>query len=182
MDMIQDFCLRSEKTDPLELANELMSNRKVLMHGPEHHFLVPAALLTAYYNFTGETNSKKKMLIKARKRSGLVPGGFCGSHGNCGAAVGSGIFFSLISFATPLSSESWQLSNLMTSKCLYHVAMSGGPRCCKRDTYISIREAVDFLREYEGVTLPMNRDIKCTFSHLNKQCIGNKCEFHEDVK
>jgi hypothetical protein len=32
------------------MALNLMKNPQIKMHGPEHHFLVPAVLLAAYYN------------------------------------------------------------------------------------------------------------------------------------
>ena len=35
-----------------------------------------------------------------------IKGGFCGFYGNCGAAVGTGIYVSIITGATPLTRES----------------------------------------------------------------------------
>ncbi|VUT25840.1 MAG: hypothetical protein MOIL_01256 [Candidatus Methanolliviera sp. GoM_oil] len=63
-------------------------------------------------------------------------GGFCGYHGDCGAAVGTGIFISLITDATPLSKHEWKLSNLMTAKSLLSIANHGGPRMLQ-EKYIS---------------------------------------------
>lgn len=43
--------LRKEKgTDPLAIAENVMKNDFVSMHGPEHHFLDGACFLTAIYN------------------------------------------------------------------------------------------------------------------------------------
>ena len=50
IDIIYDYCLRTDKNNPIEMAIELMKNSNINMHGPEHHFLVPAVLLAAYYN------------------------------------------------------------------------------------------------------------------------------------
>jgi len=106
------------------------------MHGPEHHFLVPAVLIAAYYNLNVEYQTKIQNLKIARQRSEKIPGGFCGSHGTCGACIGAGIFFSIITQTTPLSGKTWQQSNLLTGTCLVEIAMKGGPRCCKRDTLL----------------------------------------------
>jgi hypothetical protein len=138
------------------------------MHGPEHHFLVPAVLLAAYYNIKGDTEQKKRKIKAARERSSNILGGFCGFHGDCGAAVGTGIFVSLVTEATPLSIEEWRLSNMMTSKSLYSVAIHGGPRCCKRNTFLSIIEAVKFLEENFGITMRIDKKIRYVFSTLNK--------------
>ena len=89
------------------MAITLMQNPHVPMHGPEHHFLVPAMLLAAYYNTIGEPYRKSRVLGLARERSGLVKGGSCGLLGDCGAAVGTGIFIPIITGATPLSLDEW---------------------------------------------------------------------------
>jgi hypothetical protein len=92
--------------------------------------------------------------------------------------VGTGIFVSLITEATPLSQREWRLSNLMTSRSLLAVANSGGPRCCKRDSFLSIIEAAKFLREHFDVDLPLTRDVKCEFNHLNLECLADECRFY----
>ena len=110
-DLISKTCIQSDSIDPIEIANSLMRSPQVKMHGPEHHFLVPAVLLSAYYNYKKDFVNKKAAIHVAQKRSDAVPGGFCGTHGNCGAAVGTGIFISIITGATPLAEEEWKLSN-----------------------------------------------------------------------
>ena len=92
-------------------------------------------------------------IAKARQRAEHVLGGFCGFYGNCGAAVGTGIFMSLITDATPLSHEEWRLSNLMTARSLLTIAHAGGPRCCKRNSFLAIAEAVRFAQERFGVEM-----------------------------
>jgi hypothetical protein len=148
------------------------------MHGPEHHFLVPAVLLTSYYNIRKEYRETGLMIQEARKRALNVLGGFCGSHGNCGAAVGTGIFISLITNTTPLSTEGWRLSNLITSKSLNTIAHRGGPRCCKRNTFLAILEAVKFLKDHFGIEMKRQQDIRCEFNGLNKECLREHCIFY----
>ena len=47
-------CLRETSTDPIYIIDRLMSLPFCHMHGPEHHVMVGAALLTAYSNAGGE--------------------------------------------------------------------------------------------------------------------------------
>ena len=176
--IIEEYCLNSTSKDPIGMAVELMEHPAVKMHGPEHHFLVPAVLLTAYFNVTGQAGAKKKMLELATRRSAPVLGGFCGTHGNCGAAVGAGIFISLITGSTPLAKEEWRLSNLMTSRALRTIAEHGGPRCCKRTTFLAIMEAVSFVKECLRVEMGMRKDLECAFSPLNKECLLEDCPYH----
>jgi len=177
VDLIRKYCAGSDFTDPFEMADLLMRNPSVKMHGPEHHFLVPAVLLTAYYNIIGDPELKEPKLKEAEKRSSRVPGGFCGTHGNCGAAVGTGIFISLILDSTPLKTEEWGLCNRMTAESLSILGKFGGPRCCKRTTFLSLSEATKFLRTHVGINLGMLGQKACTFLELNRECIGDRCPF-----
>lgn len=177
-EFIKQFCIISKLEDPLEMALILMRNKSIKMHGPEHHFLVPAILLASYYNLKNDCEKKVEKIKEAERRAKNILGGFCGFYGNCGAAVGTGIFMSLITDATPLSRQEWKLSNMMTSKSLYTIAKVGGPRCCKRNTFLSIIETANFLRENFGITRNINRNLKCEFNTLNKECLKNECSFY----
>jgi hypothetical protein len=180
-DLIEQYCTQTDATDAVAMAITLMNNPALNMHGPEHHFLVPAVLLASYYNqqpADSDVRAVKETKIKqARKRSDDVKGGFCGFCGACGAGVGTGIFVSLLTNATPLSKREWKLSNRMTAQSLSAIAEHGGPRCCKRDTFLALLTAADFARTELGVTLPIAQPVRCTFSAMNKQCLTTDCPF-----
>lgn len=179
LDIIETTCIESWLEDPIQLAVALMRNPTVKMHGPEHHFLVPAVLLAVYYNIKKDKTTKAQKIKVARKRAQNILGGFCGFYGNCGAAVGTGIFTSLVTEATPLSKKEWQLCNLMTSKSLQTIAMNGGPRCCKRNTYLAIGEAVKFMKKELGMKIKTPQKIQCEFSPLNNECLKSECPFYQ---
>lgn len=177
-ELIAKHCIITLLENPFDIAIGLMKFPTIKMHGPEHHFLVPASLLAAYYNNLEEPEQKEQKIEMARQRASKVPGGFCGTHGNCGAGVGAGIFVSIISGATSLSEKEWQLSNMITGQCLVKIAESGGPRCCKRDSYISIKEAALFANKNFGSEIKIS-NVKCQFSDYNKQCNREKCDFFD---
>lgn len=177
-DFIAQFCIMSKLRDPIELAARLMRDSRIAIHGPEHHFLVPAVLLSTYYNVVGSKAEKEEKIKIAQKRAANVLGGFCGFYGDCGAAVGVGIFISVITGATPLSVKEWRLSNLATAKSLITIAEYGGPRCCKRNTILAIQEAIAFVKEELNITLPVSGTVKCEFTELNKQCLKEKCRYY----
>ena len=178
MDLIENYCNSTKSENPLELALTLMRNPNVKMHGPEHHFLVPAVLLAAYYNNKKEYGTKATKLRMAKKRASNVLGGFCGFYGDCGAAVGTGIFVSLVTGATPVSVAEWKLANLATAKSLLTIAEHGGPRCCKRNTYLALMQAVEFLKEKFGVALEVKKGLECEFFDLNTECLRQSCPFY----
>ena len=177
LDSIIAVCLRERSKNPIEIIQKMMALPFCHMHGPEHHVMVGAALLTAYKNAGGDIDLEKA-LSEMQARGRQVPGGACGFWGACGAGISAGIFVSIATGATPLANKDWGLSNKMTSAALGAIGEVGGPRCCKRDSYLSIMEAVAFAREHLGVAMEMG-EIRCVHSHQNNQCIGKRCPFYQ---
>lgn len=169
------ICLKSKTKNPVRLLCELMALPFCHMHGPEHHVIAGSALLTAYKNAGGDIDLEKA-LFEMQSRGKKVPGGACGFWGACGAGISSGMFVSIVTGSTPLKNKEWGLSNLMTSFSLGSIGEIGGPRCCKRNSYIAITEAVEFARNYLDVNMELE-EIKCTHSAQNNQCIGERCPF-----
>lgn len=176
LEAVTRLALDEKSADPVDIARRMMENKFIHMHGPEHHYLVPAALLTAYKNAGGRLDLERTLAL-ARQRAAKVPGGICGLWGSCGAAIGSGIFVSLATGATPMSGEPWSLANEMTSRSLAAIAAHGGPRCCKRDTWLATLAAVDFSRERLGVTMTRPDSIECSFFPANPSCKEAACLF-----
>ena len=175
MDSIFGLCLSETSRDPLEILEKLMAMPFCHMHGPEHHVLVGAALLTAYRN-AGGALELGEALKEMQSRGRAVPGGACGFWGACGAGISAGQFVSIATGATPLAVENWGLSNRMTAKALETIGAVGGPRCCKRDSYLAVLAAVDFAAEQLGVKMERSAPA-CTRSKQNNQCIGTRCPF-----
>lgn len=181
--VIMEGCKTSSSKNPISLMQELMENPYIYMHGPEHHVMVGAALLTAYYNCGGYDRNKgreefEKDLEEMKARGSEYPGGSCGLWGCCGAAVSTGMFMSIITKATPLTGKSWKYSNMMTSKALEAIAELGGPRCCKRDSFTAVQRAVEFVKETFGVQMELPEKIQCDFSSENQQCLKKGCPYH----
>ena len=59
MDAMVSVCLNEKSKDPIDIVEKLMSQKFCHMHGPEHHTMVGAALLTAYRNAGGEVDLEK---------------------------------------------------------------------------------------------------------------------------
>ncbi len=90
--------------------------------------------------------------------------------------ISTGIFVSVISGSTPLTEKPFGLANRMTAKSREAIGGIGGPRCCKRDSYLSLLQAIDFVKEHFGVEME-KPEIICGFSACNNQCIGKRCPF-----
>lgn len=175
IDTIISLCLEEQSQDPVEIIETMMRQPFCHMHGPEHHVMVGCALLTAYKNAGGEIDLEPA-LMEMYSRGSSVPGGACGFWGACGAGISTGMFVSIISGSTPLARESFGLSHLMTSRALEQIGRVGGPRCCKRDSFLSILSAIDFVRENFGIAMKKS-EILCSHASENNQCIGKRCPF-----
>lgn len=180
MGEIISICFNTKSKNPIEIMEKMMSMPSCHMHGPEHHTMVGSALLTAYKNAGGDIDLKTA-LYEMRERGKQVPGGACGFWGACGAGVSTGMYVSIALKATPLAKEAWGLSNQMTAKALDAIGKIGGPRCCKRDSYLSILEAIRFTCENLGVDMEQS-EIICSRSYLNNQCLQKNCPFHKNAK
>ncbi len=180
MDTIFGLCFHERSCDPIAILEKMMDMPFCHMHGPEHHVMVGAALLTAYKNAGGELNLAQA-LREMYSRGKAVPGGACGFWGACGAGVSAGQFFAIAVNSTPLTVRSWGLSNRMTAKALECIGQHGGPRCCKRDSYLAILSAIDFTAEHLGVQMKKTHPV-CTRSKLNAQCRGRQCPFFQGLK
>lgn len=177
---ITEYALKTDSKSPALIARDMMKNGYIHMHGPEHHYLVVAALLAAYANAGGAVDLEDALNI-ARQRAKDVPGGICGMWGCCGAAVGTGIFISIITGATPLATDSWSMANAMTSQSLDAIAARGGPRCCKRDVWTAIEQAVGFTSRELGIHMEYAGNLTCRFFPLNNECIAEKCTYYPDA-
>ena len=175
LDSIVGLCLEDSSKNPIEIIEKMMAMPFCHMHGPEHHVMVGAALLTAYNNAGGNIDLHST-LVEMLNRGKSVPGGACGFWGACGAGISSGMFISIISKSTPLTNEPFALSHKMTAKSLGVIGEIGGPRCCKRDSFLAILSAIDFVKDHFSIEME-KPEVICRYSSRNNQCIGKRCPF-----
>jgi Family of unknown function (DUF5714) len=90
---------------------------------------------------------------------------------------------SVITDATPYSHGEWRQCNLMTARSLQSIAEAGGPRCCKRDSFLAIQDALAFVKDQFHVEMSAGPvDLKCEFYHMNKECKKAECRFYAPMK
>ena len=94
MDSVIGICIQEKSKNPVEILRKLMNQPFCHMHGPEHHVMVGAALLTAYKNAGGSVELEIA-LMEMLRRGKSVPGGVCGFWGACGAEISAGMFISI---------------------------------------------------------------------------------------
>ena len=82
LDTILSLCIDETSRNPIEIVRKMMDAPFCHMHGPEHHVMVGAALLTAYKNAGGAINLRESVM-EMLNRGKAVPGGTCGLYLSC---------------------------------------------------------------------------------------------------
>ncbi len=178
---IVEACLQEKSKNPIEIFKNIAKSDFVRMHGPEHHVLDGAAILTAFYNAGGKIDLQNS-LYELMKRGLQMPGATCGLWGVCGAVSSMGAALSIIDGTGPLSSDvTWGKHMEFTSKALCSLSRVGGPRCCKRDAFLSFQKAIEYINDNFDVELESG-SIECGFSEKNEQCIKERCPFYHKQK
>jgi len=175
---IIEKCLLETSTNPVEILINIARNGFIRIHGPEHHILDGAALLTAFYNAGGNIDLEKSLEELARR--GLqMPGAACGMWGVCGAVSSIGAALSIIDGTGPLSTDaSWGKHMQFTSDALKRLSEIGGPRCCKRDAYLTFEEAVKYINTNFDIHIEAS-EISCLFFEANEQCLKHRCPYYK---
>jgi len=176
IEVLKQVLAATKSTDPAEIIEQVMAHPSVPMHGPEHHAIVPAAIIAAVRN-TGYP-VPAGAIEKAIERASKVPGGWCGLCGDCGAAVGTGIAVSILTNATPLTGEERSLALGATSFALSRM-LDSQPRCCKRASRTAVDAAVDYLNDKLGIRLEKSRGVSCTYTVRNQQCAKQECPYYQ---
>ncbi|MBO4862168.1 MAG: hypothetical protein J5535_04665 [Firmicutes bacterium] len=173
---IIEACKKEASKDPLEIFHSIVGKCGVSIHGPEHHVLDGACVLTAFRNAGG--NVDLDSALETLLQRGLkMPGAACGYWGVCGAVMSVGAALSIIENTGPLTTDdSWGSHMHYTSEALGKLAEVGGPRCCKRNAFLAIKAVIPYIRDRFGIELG-EQETACGFSPQNQQCIKERCPF-----
>lgn len=164
--------------NPIQIVKRIMLKDFINIHGPEHHFLDGIAFLVAYNNAGGKIDLESAFQ-ELKKRTIKMPGAMCGHWGICGSVASIGAALSILHETGPLSNDDFYKDHMeYTSSVINEMSKIGGPRCCKRNAFLSISRAVQFV--YEKYNIQMDIDeIQCEFTDWNQQCIKTRCPFYK---
>ncbi|TFF93479.1 hypothetical protein EU546_06145 [Candidatus Thorarchaeota archaeon] len=169
-------------TDPLQVVDKALLHPSFKFHGPEHHSLVPAAILIALKNRGIPRPDGKPVttdtVLEGIRRGSKIPGGFCGYAGTCGACVGAGVAVALYLGSTPRKGPERRSAHKATTDAL-SLSQDGLKRCCKRATYFGVTSAMNMLRDEFEIDLGNPPEMKsCQHFARNKDCEEELCPYH----
>ena len=144
--LIKKVVMKEKTTDPIAMAKDVMKNDFVSIHGPEHHFLDGACFLKAIHN-ANPFFDLEATVNELANRSIRMPGAMCGYWGMCGSVASIGAALSVLHKTGPLSDDEHYKEHMeYTSRVIKRMSEIGGPRCCKRNAFLSISEGVRFIK------------------------------------
>ncbi len=173
LEVIEDICRHATETDMIALLKRIRQHQAIPVHGPEHHSLVPAIIVTAYRNAGGQVDGAA--LEAAIQRGAAIPGGSCGFLGVCGAAAGVASGFAILLGSNPLDGEKRQRMLKVTAQVLGEIAALDAARCCQRDCWIGLRLAAELSKELLPIPLTADEPLTCDQFRLNPDCLGESC-------
>ena len=173
LEVIEHICAHSNETDMLALYETIRKHPSVPKHGPEHHAMVPAIIVTAFKNSGGSV--AQDALHVALTRGASVMGGACGFLGVCGAASGVGIGFAVCLGASPVKAQSRQLAQQATHAVLGEIATYEAARCCNREVWTALTIAAKLSKTFLHVKLEAAALSKCDQKKFNQYCYGKQC-------
>lgn len=174
--LIKKSVVQEKSKNPIIIVKNIMNLDFINIHGPEHHYLDGAAFLVAYKN-AGGTIDLDDALNELSNRTIKMPGAMCGQWGICGSTASVGAALSIIHKTGPLSDDDFFKDHMeYTSSVISTMSKIGGPRCCKRNAFLSLSAASKFVEDKYGIDMP-NEKIACDFSVFNQQCISNRCPY-----
>jgi hypothetical protein len=157
------------------IANLIMKHPMSVMHSPQHHIIVTAAVLASMRN-KGLHPLSPGRIASAIERTKGIPLASCGTRGECGAAICVGALVSILTGATYQKDHERSLALQASAESLITIAKAGGPRCCKLSVYLSLETASIFLKRELDIDLPVMPH--CDFSARNEECKKDRCQYY----
>jgi len=171
--VIEHICATSKERDMLKLFQQIREHPSIPKHGPEHHAMVPAIIVTAYKNSGGKVS--ENALKTAISRGSSVMGGACGFLGICGAASGVGIGFAILLESSPVAKKARSSAQKVTYAVLGKIAEYEAARCCHREVWTALNIASSLSETFLHVKLLAQMETKCDQKRFNQYCYGKAC-------
>ena len=173
--LIKRMSLAATETDMIVLLQKIRESEKFPLHGPEHHALIPAVILSCYRNLGGIVTDEQ--ILQGIERGRQIPGGACGFMGSCGAATGAGIAFSILLEVSPLTPDPRAKIQFLVAEILRDISEFKAARCCQREAYVALNRVVGLAKDL--LPIPLQAQIRpvCTQYKYNRECIHGECSF-----
>jgi hypothetical protein len=180
--MIEQTVFSTRDTDPLAIAELMISHPGLPMLGCEHAFIAAGALMAAIKNSPygkGKITDADIREVFDRTAKQAV-GGYCGLTGVCGIAPAIGACFSIFLGARCGTDSEQKITMEAVIKVSQAIADLTGPSCCKAYTRAALSIAASIFAERFGIVLSIARpSIVCIDSARHPHgCREDLCPYY----
>jgi 7,8-dihydro-6-hydroxymethylpterin dimethyltransferase len=176
MGLLEAMLEAPRTTDPVQTFLALRESQDFPMNGPEHHPLVAAAFLLAYYDQHGEP-SWEDITDALQTAATELPGGSCGFWGACSAGLAVGIAYCAILGSSPTDGGPRSVAHQAVSRILGRIGEFAGPRCCRRDCLLALQVGCELSAELLPHPVRTSYRDACDQAADNDECLGGVCPF-----
>jgi hypothetical protein len=162
--------------DPVAVFFTLRQGNAFPQHGPEHHALAAASVLFAYAK--AYDHPDEQVIASTIDQAALLPMGTCGLWGACSAALGVGMAVGAILGSTPKTGDARGCAQLVVAAILGRLGQLRAPRCCRRETLLSLRMVCDLSSVYLPHPLATTTPVACDQMGTHAECRQAACPFH----
>jgi hypothetical protein len=153
-DKFAKTALTTSLSDPLEIAEAMMSDPGLPMLGCQHAYVAAGALLAALRQEPAHNISEAKVAEVFSRIDKQAHGGYCGLTGVCGVAPAVGAVFAILLGARCGSGREQRITMEAVTRTCRAITELTGPSCCKAYVRASLVVAVEYLQESLGIALP----------------------------
>nr|WP_282433321.1 DUF5714 domain-containing protein [Desulfosporosinus sp. FKA] len=176
---VKDCLMNTDSANPLEIAEFLMAQDNIPMLGCENAWIAAGALMAALKR-EGTIRITNEQIVEALNRTKKQAiGGYCGLTGVCGIVPAIGACFSVLLGAACPKDQETAMTMRAAARIVARIAEETGPCCCKNFVRTGLSEAINIVKEYFNVLLPVpSKAIICTQSSRHPHgCRASKCSY-----
>lgn len=156
--------LSTALTDPLEIAEAMMSDPGLPMLGCQHAYVAAGALLGALRHEGSHKVSESEISEVFSRIDKQAHGGYCGLTGVCGVSPAVGAVFAILLGSRCGTDREQRITMEAVTRTCRAITELTGPSCCKAYVRASLAVAAEYLHESLGIVLPLYYDVAhCTY-------------------
>ena len=182
MHIIENIIYSTESTDPLAIAELIMSFPGLPMLGCQHAFIAAGALMAALKNESTLTITNDDIQEVFNRTEKQALGGYCGLTGVCGIVPAIGACFALLTGSKCGTDEEQLTTMSVVAEVTGAILELTGPSCCKAYVRAALRVATAAAREIFNVALTQENDITCKHSANHPHgCRRERCPYFNEA-
>ena len=180
MQVIEEIILTTRESDPIKIAELVMSFPGLPMLGCQHAYIAGGAIMAALKNNGSKNVSNEDIKEVFSRTHQQAHGGYCGLTGVCGITPALGACVSVLTGSRCGQDKEQRMTMEMTSQVGRVITDQTGPSCCKAYVWAGLEAAIQFLQENLEVEMNSSSASPCLYTDKHPHgCRLDKCTYYK---